>query len=53
MIIVEVKNSYGQVIEHRTFSAYAIASAWFERAKEIYEHGISITFAGEDHAVLR
>lgn len=53
MIIVEVKNSYGQVIEHRTFSVYSVASAWFERAKEVYEHGISITFGGDKHAVLR
>jgi hypothetical protein len=53
MIIVEVKTSTGQVLEHRTFSVYSVALAWFERAKEVYEHGISITFGGEGNVVLR
>ena len=53
MVTVEVKTTSGKIIESRTFLSYALASAWFERAKEVYEEGISITFGGDRHVVLR
>lgn len=51
MVIVEVKTADGKVLEHRTFSIYSAALEWFEKARELYGRGISMTF-GADHDVV-
>lgn len=52
MVIVEVKDPHGKLIEHQEFSIYAAAVDWFEWAIEAYGHSVSIIFGGRD-AVVR
>ena len=51
MITIEVKDPAGKVIESQTFLSYVLATEWFERARQLYEQGISIRF--EAPAVCR
>lgn len=52
VIVVEVKDTFGKLIERRSFSIYDVAISWFDRARDLYGKGVSISF-GPEHAVLR
>lgn len=51
MIVVEVKDGTGKLVDRREFSIYATAVEWWEWALEAYGRSVSIMFKEEGHAV--